>query len=62
MRGTDYILEHLMWSDFKSEIEADFCDIDRELKLRYYLAGLYWTISVAAYTKDLHYIALELGN
>ena len=62
LRGTDYALGQLMWSDLKLEIQATFCDINRELKLFCYLAGLSQTTSVAAYTKDFHHIALELGN
>ena len=51
-----------MWRNFKLKIEAAFCDVDRELKFYSCLSGLCWTTSVAAYTKDLPCIALELGD
>ena len=60
LKGIDYTLGHLMWSDFKSEIEAAFFDIDGELKLCRSLTVLHQTTSVAAYTKDFNRIALEL--
>ena len=60
--GTNYALGHLMWSDFKLEVEAAFCDVDRELKLCCHFAGLHQTINVASYTKELCHIAFELGD
>ena len=51
-----------MVSDFKLEIEAASCDIDRDIKLHHCLAGMYKTTSVAIYKKDFHYISLELGD
>ena len=44
------------------KIEAAFCDVDRELKLRHHLAGLHHTTSVTTYTKNFHCIALEIGD
>ena len=51
-----------MWSGFKFEIEAAFCNIEMELKLRCCLAALHWTKGMATFTKDFYSIALELGD
>ena len=39
MAGT-YMLDTLSWSDFCALLEAEFQDIDREMKLRHRIQGL----------------------